>query len=149
MWGVLVSCLLLASLKLRLDFFFFFSKTELQLKWGEVPGSPRFCITQKVTLDNSNVSSWPCSLKIYYLPRGKAAPREKKGCGTVGIKTFCAISMHSESILSSFTAAVLLREMSYTFLLLLQCPSRSPDEWEGPLRASSGGTSWRLSWMLM
>lgn len=63
-------------------------ETELYLKWGEIPGSSWFYITQKVSLDNSGISFWPCSLKIYNVPHSKAVSPERNGCGATGFKAF-------------------------------------------------------------
>lgn len=84
-----------------------FSKTELRIKWGKIPGSPSSVTQNQVMVENSSIFFWRCSLKLYYLPDGKPAPPEKKGCGMVRIKTFGATSVQSEGIPSSFTAAIL------------------------------------------
>lgn len=66
--------LFLASLKMRSGIFQNRAVLEMGRNW--------FHITQKVSLDNSSISSWPCSLKIYNTPHGK-------GCTTRGERLWC------------------------------------------------------------
>lgn len=139
-WNILVSCLLLACLKMRLGGF----QNGAQFQMGKSPrkfsgiyyteGQSRQLQYFLLTLQSEDIfyTTWQCSATR---EEGQWEPRD-----------FYCDEFAFREIPSGFTAAILLREKLYTFLLLFPSPLRGYP-WVGRFpKDICSCTSWRLSW---